>query len=129
MAARFALAAALLMGSPAALAAQPAADAAPVLLEISFAYRVPTPEFRARMDAAAPMLAGVGGLLWKVWGIDEAAQRASGVYLFGSGATAEAYLRDIFMPHMGNSPMLADVAVRRYGVMTEATRLTRGRLD
>jgi hypothetical protein len=131
-AASFALAAPLAAAEPRhAAAASTAAEtaAAPRLLEISFGYVIPTEAFRARMDAAAPILAGVPGLLWKVWAIDEATQRASGIYLFADGAAAEAYLRDIFGPHMGANPALRDIAIRRYDVMQDATRVTRGRLD
>jgi hypothetical protein len=70
--------------------------------------------------------ATVPGLPWKVWGIDEAGQRASGVYLFADAAAGERYFSDIFTPHMGNSPALTDIVIRRYAVMAEATRLTRG---
>jgi hypothetical protein len=112
------------LGQPA-----PGAASGPRMIEISFAYTVPTPEFRARMDEAAPLLATVPGLVWKVWGIDEGARRASGVYLFRDAAAAESYLADIFAPHMGNSPALAEVVIRRYGVMEAATRRTRGALE
>jgi hypothetical protein len=117
--------AALLFAAPAA--AQP--TAAPRLLEISFAYTIPTPDFRARMDAAAPLLATVPGLVWKVWAIDEAARRASGVYLFRDEAAAERYLAEVFGPHMGSNPALSGIAIRRYGVMEQATRITGGRLE
>lgn len=106
-----------------------ASEPEPHVLVIRFAYTIPTEAFRAAMDKAAPQLAPVAGLTWKVWAIDEASRRASGLYLFADRGAADRYLTEIFAPHMGNNPALADIAIDRYGVMAEATRITRGRLD
>lgn len=70
------------------------AHAGPTLLVFDFPARPPGgEEQRQALRALAESIAQEPGLLWKIWTVSEAEQRAGGVYLFADRASAEAYHR------------------------------------
>ncbi len=65
----------------------------PTLVQFDFPFAGP---WGAGMEAAcrdlAADIAAEPGLIWKLWGENEAAGRASGVYLFRDAESAERYV-------------------------------------
>lgn len=101
----------------------------PVLVSIDFAFEVPQDAFAAEMEGSAPFLAEMPGLIWKVWGQDAEAGRATGAYLFASLAAADAYVSRIFPggPPRKEGYRDFDIVVTR--VMDAPSRATRAPLD
>ena len=48
--------------------------------------------FRHDMTKAAGLIAGIPGLVWKIWGIDQDRDIGTSVYLFASEASARAFI-------------------------------------
>jgi hypothetical protein len=97
-----------------------------VHLRIEFDLRCSATEFRAHADHVASAIAGVSGLVWKVWIIDEERKRAGGVYLFADRNAATAYLEGPIVAGLKSNPGIAGVAVHLFDVLEGPSRVTRG---
>ena len=74
----------------------------------------------------APAFADVKGLVSKVWLADAAEGVYGGVYTFASDTAVDAFLASDLFASVGATPGLANVSVRRFGVLLEPTAVTRG---
>jgi hypothetical protein len=97
-----------------------------VNLQIQFDLRCTPAEYRGLADHAAGAVAAVGGLLWKVWIVDEERRRAGGVYLFDDRAAATAYLEGPIVSRLRANPAIAGVEVRLFDVIDGPSMITRG---
>ena len=68
-------------------------------------------------------IAEVPGLRWKIWIIDEERREAGGVYFFGDGASAQAFLDGEIIAEMKGDPSLS---IKTFDVLDELTATTRG---
>ena len=77
----------------------------------------------------ARAIAGVPGLIWKVWILDEAASELGGVYLFASRGEAQAYVDGPILEHLRHDPRVARVEHRtsRASSASRPTRVSRAR--
>lgn len=66
----------------------------------------------AGAEGPARAIAGVPGLIWKVWILDEAASELGGVYLFASRAQAQAYVDGPILDHLRHDPRVVRVEHR-----------------
>lgn len=66
--------------------------------------------------------------MWKVWLLNEAEQKAGGVYLFADGRSLDAYLNSDIVAGIVSHPALSDFSVKQFGVMAEVSEVTRGPL-
>jgi hypothetical protein len=78
--------------------------------------------------AAAEKIAGLPGLVWKVWAYDDDAHVAESVYLFDNEAHARAWGDGPMKPALGNHPGIGDIEVRYYDVDEELSAVTRAPL-
>jgi hypothetical protein len=78
--------------------------------------------------AAAEKIAGLPGLVWKVWAYDDDAHVAESVYLFDNEAHARAWGDGPMKPALGSHPGIADIEVRYYDVDAELSAVTRAPL-
>jgi hypothetical protein len=83
-------------------------------------------EFARSCDELAPAFAAVPGLVSKVWLADRAEGIFGGVYTFESEAAVDDYLHSDLWAGVGATPGLANISVRRFGVLEAPTRVTRG---
>jgi hypothetical protein len=83
-------------------------------------------DFANACDELAPAFAEVPGLVSKVWLADRAEGVYGGVYTFDSAQALDAYLQSDLFAGIGATPGLANISVRRYGVLDGPTRVTRG---
>lgn len=94
------------------------------LLDLSFSYNVPTDEFKAEVAPLAADFAATDGLLWKLWALDEANSRFSGLLLFEDSAATQAFLESELAATVMGHPALSDFEVTPYSVMMEESRVT-----
>lgn len=81
--------------------------------------------FRAAAEEAAPAFADVPGLGLKLWLAEAGDGRYGGVYLFATSEEADEYLAsDLFRAAVTANERLADVTVRRHGVLPGPTAHT-----
>jgi hypothetical protein len=86
------------------------------------------PEQARGFLAAAEKIAGVPGLLWKIWGYDDAEHVAESVYLFDTEEHARAWGDGPMKPALGSHPGISDIEVRYYDVDEQLSAVTRGPL-
>lgn len=75
--------------------------------------------------AAAEKIAGLPGLVWKLWAYDDAEGVAESVYLFESDEQARAWGDGPMKPALGSHPGISDIEVRYYDVDERLSAVTR----
>jgi hypothetical protein len=73
---------------------------------------------------AAEKIAGLPGLVWKLWAHDDAAHLAESVYLFDTEAHARAWGDGPMKPALGSHAGIGDIEVRYYDVDAELSAVT-----
>jgi hypothetical protein len=99
------------------------------VVQINFTYQMAKAEYEAMIEQAAPAIAQVEGLAWKIFIIDEEAQEAGGLYLFESIDAAEAYVHGPIIGQLGQHPGISNISVKFFNSLESATRMTRGPID
>jgi len=74
---------------------------------------------------AAASIAGVPGLVWKLWGYDDEQRVATSIYLFDSESNARAWGDGPMVPALSAHPGISDIEVRYYDVDRELSTITR----
>jgi hypothetical protein len=83
-------------------------------------------DYASSCDELAPAFAAVPGLASKVWLADRAEGIYGGVYAFESEKALDEYLQSDLFAAVGSNPGFTNISVRRFGVLEEPTRVTRG---
>jgi len=78
--------------------------------------------------ADAEKIAGLPGLLWKLWGYDDAEHVAESIYLFETGEQARAFGDGPLKSALGSHPGISDIEVRYYDVDEQLSAVTRAPL-
>jgi hypothetical protein len=86
------------------------------------------PDQARGMLAAAEKIAGVPGLVWKLWGYDDVEHVAESIYLFESEEHARAWGDGPMKPALASHPGISDIAVRYYDVDERLSAITRAPL-
>jgi hypothetical protein len=74
----------------------------------------------------APVLAGVKGLISKVWLTDEAKNTFGGFYLWENKGAMEAFMHSDLVAAVVSRPFVKNVSSVDYAVNESASRITRG---
>ncbi len=85
-------------------------------------------EQAGRLLAAAERIAGLPGLLWKIWIYDDERETAGGVYLFDGEANAHAWGDHGAPTALAHLPGVSGVEARYFDVDERLTAITRGPL-
>jgi hypothetical protein len=83
-------------------------------------------QFARGAEELAPAFAAVPGLVSKVWLADRAEGIFGGIYTFDSDKAVDDYLQSDLWAGVQSNPGLANISVRRFGVLEGPTRVTRG---
>jgi len=65
--------------------------------------------FRYDMKKAAGLIAGIPGLVWKIWGIDQDRDVGVSTYLFASEASARAFIAGPMIERLRSRPDVTEV--------------------
>jgi hypothetical protein len=95
------------------------------IVQINFEFAVAREEYEGVCDHVARALAGVPGLNWKAWLINEERQEAGGIYLFENGAAAARYLSGPIVAAVKNEPGIQNVEIKLFDIMEGPSKLTR----
>src|SRR5215468_7577818 len=93
-------------------------------LQVNFKLSVPTQDYRTLCATAAPAIAKVPGLHWKLFTLDERASTAAGIYLFGDRASAEAYVASPIIAGLRDHPGIGELSIRIMEVDEALSRIT-----
>jgi hypothetical protein len=96
------------------------------ILQINFKFNVPRGDYEGAVTPLAEPIAGVAGLQWKVWLMNEAESEAGGIMCFDDQASVQAYLEGSIVAQIVNHPALSDFSVKQFEVMGEQSAITRG---
>ncbi len=97
-----------------------------VLLDLAFTYALSTAELQAEIAPLAEQFAATDGLLWKLWTMDEANSRFSGLFLFEEMADVEAFLESEPAATVMSHPAFSEFEVAPYSIMAAESEVTRG---
>ena len=86
------------------------------------------PEQARGFLAAAEKIAGLPGLLWKVWGYDDSEHVAESIYLFDTDDHARAWGEGPMKSSLGSFPGISDIEVHYYDVDERLSAVTRAPL-
>lgn len=98
------------------------------LLNISFTYDMSAEEFQAEMSPLTEEFAGVEGLLWKIWAVDEEESRFNGTLLFADAAAMNGFLEGDLAGAVMSHEALSEISVNPYTILAEESRMTRAPL-
>jgi hypothetical protein len=87
------------------------------------------PEQAASMMQSAEKLAGLPGLIWKIWLYDDSEQVAQSVYLFDSEESARAWGDGPLRSSLGRYPGIGDIETSYFDVDEGLSAATRGPLS
>ena len=97
------------------------------LLVIKFGLKgIAESDYCGVCDELAPAFAAVPGLAHKVWLADSSNGVYGGVYTFENGSALEAFLGSELFAQVGAMPVLKDITVQRFSVLSGPTEVTRG---
>lgn len=96
------------------------------LLQINYKFNITKNEYEAAAKSLAGEFAKVDGLRWKVWIWNPAENEAGGIYLFENEAALDSYLKSPLAAQVKSHPALAEMNVKPFDVMPDATAITRG---
>ena len=97
-----------------------------VHVQIEYEFTVSLDEYRKSAEHVAPTIAGVPGLVSKLWIVDEERRRAGGAYLFADRSAATAFLEGPIIAGLGKNPAIRNVTVRLFDVLSAPSEITRG---
>ena len=80
--------------------------------------------FRHDMTKAAGLIAGVPGLVWKIWGIDRDRDIGASAYLFASEASARAFIAGPMLERLRSRPDVSDVSFELAPVDQDLSEMT-----
>ncbi len=86
------------------------------------------PEQAREFTASAEKIAGVPGLVWKLWSYDDEAQTAASIYLFDSEEHARAWGDGPMKPALGSHEGISDIEVNYFDVDEDLSAITRAPL-
>jgi hypothetical protein len=77
---------------------------------------------------AAEKIAGLPGLIWKLWSYDDAEHVAASIYLFDSEEHARAWGDGAMKPALGSHPGISDIEASYLDVDERLSAITRAPL-
>ncbi|MEV4953990.1 YdhR family protein [Paenarthrobacter nitroguajacolicus] len=79
-----------------------------------------------RLMQSAIKIAGVRGLLWKIWIYDDEERTAGGIYLFDSEENARIWGDEVMEKSLKSHPGISGITKHYFDIDEDLTRRTRG---
>ena len=98
------------------------------VLHLRIKLRVSPPALLAQSREVASVAASVGGLIWKIWILQEEQFEMGGVYLFADRQAAEAYLNHPIVQVLTSNPAVVSTQSQLWDVENSLSALTRAPL-
>ena len=99
------------------------------ILQINFKLNVPRTEFEQAANSLAKEYAGVNGLRWKIWLMNEKEKEAGGIYVFEDEASLGAFLAGSLAQKVSKHPAVKNMTVKQFDYLPDVTAITRGPID
>lgn len=95
-----------------------------VLVTVRYRVQGDQTHFRHDMTRAAGVIAGIPGLVWKIWGIDQDRGVGASAYLFASEASARAFIAGPTIERLRSRPDVTDVSFELAPVDRDLSEMT-----
>jgi hypothetical protein len=95
-----------------------------VLVTVRYRVQGDHDHFRHDMTKVAGMIAGIPGLVWKIWGIDHDRDIGASAYLFASEASARAFIAGPMLERLRSRPDVADVSFELAPIDQDLSEMT-----
>jgi thiosulfate/3-mercaptopyruvate sulfurtransferase len=99
------------------------------ILQVNFKINISGNEYEKAAAGAAPVIADVAGLRWKVWIMNEAEHETGGIYLFDDQSSLEAFLAGPIVAKVKSNPAYSNISMKQFDVLDKLTQVTRGPID
>ena len=99
-----------------------------VILQINFVNKASEEAVASMNLAAAPHIAELPGLQWKVFIRDAQTQEGGGIYLFEMREQAEAWLASPAVAAVQQAPSVSGFSAKIFDIQEEPSRITRAPL-
>jgi hypothetical protein len=99
------------------------------ILQINFKIGVPAADYAQAADQLAGAFAGVPGLVWKIWILNEAASEAGGIYLFEDQVALENFLAGPLAAQVKAHPAISEMSAKPFEIMPGPTAMARGPVE
>ena len=96
------------------------------VLQVNFKLNVSPAEYEKTVTPMADAFAGVEGLRWKVWLLNQEEREAGGIYLFEDESSRAAFLAGPLTAALKSAPFVRELSVKQFEVMSEVTEVTHG---
>ena len=96
------------------------------ILQINVRFNVSAAELEEEFNTVASHIAAVSGLKWKIFGMNEEQNQATGVYLFEDDDSLISYIEGPIVAAMKDKKAFSDINVKYFDVVENATAITRG---
>jgi len=96
------------------------------IVQITFNFSMPKTDLESAFKSLVATFARMPGLLWKVWLMNEVEKEAGGIYLFDDAASTQRYLDGEIVAGLKHNPAVSNLRVKRFAILEEFTRITRG---
>ena len=96
------------------------------ILQINLRFNFSAAELEKEFETAASHIAGVPGLKWKIFGMNEERSEGAGIYLFEDGDSLKSYLEGPIVAGLKANKAFSDITMKHFDVVEKATALTRG---
>ncbi|MEZ4672415.1 MAG: YdhR family protein [Anaerolineae bacterium] len=101
---------------------------AKTILQINYKFNTSRAEHTTLVTPNAEYIAGVSGLVWKVWLMNEAEHEAGGIYLFESREAAQEFVSSPAITSFAAHPSLSAFSVKIFEAVEPLSKITRGPL-
>ena len=95
------------------------------IVQVNFTFSGSRSSYEAATLPMAGQLAGVPGLSWKVWLMNEGTHEAGGIYLFGDANAAQVFAQQLEAMLRGD-PSFSGVGIKQFDVLEAHSIVTRG---
>lgn len=82
-------------------------------------------DYRSACEGLALELAGVPGLISKIWLADEEANTYGGVYTWADRQAMDAFARSDFFKEFATNPNFANITSKVFGILEGPSQITR----
>jgi hypothetical protein len=96
------------------------------ILQINLRFNVSAADLEKEFSTAASHIAGVPGLKWKIFGMNEERSEGAGLYLFEDDDSLKSYVEGPIVAGLKANKAFSDITLKYFDVVEKATAVTRG---
>ena len=101
---------------------------AKTILQINYQFTSSAADYTKLVTPMAEPIAGMSGLVWKIWLLNEVDREAGGIYLFESREAAQAFVNSDAVKSFIAQPSITNVSAKMFEPDEVLSKITRAPL-